>query len=282
MGAPRKIWEIVWTPQKTSCSMHSRSILRRISESPISSWSLILTPFGDRIALGPMPFEQLDLGDLLLLQPLVAAANGSPSRQRGVQCRPAGKRGRWSPQDRPISTNCRYGWYGEQIRHRMVKTRTSCSYCWWNLPLCSYLILIVSPSNRGNPSNKGRNWNDINRSKNYDGQVALSNCLKISKKKSMDFMNKSELSWVIHFHWVIYSTYIFHIYPSYIWLYIYIHVLHLFRNRIFIGFSSDFTQLLCPRATKSMLQATTPPLLGHRHRTGGSSTHIVTYIYIYP
>ena len=64
-------------------------------------------------------------------------------------------------------------------------------------------------------------------------------------------------------------------------IYIYIHVLHLFRNRIFIGFSSDFTQLLCPRATKSMLQATTPPLLGHRHRTGGSSTHIVTYIYIY-
>ena len=56
--------------------------------------SVILGPGSLRpTSESPMPFEQLDLEDLLLLQPLVAAVSGSPSRQRGVQCRPADKRG---------------------------------------------------------------------------------------------------------------------------------------------------------------------------------------------
>lgn len=86
MGAPR---EMVWTQKKTSCSMHSRKFTVNLKENlryhPISSWSHFPMP---------MPFEQHDLGDLLLPQPLVAAANGSPSRPRGVPGRPAGKRGR--------------------------------------------------------------------------------------------------------------------------------------------------------------------------------------------
>lgn len=58
-------------------------------------------------------------------------------------------------------------------------------------PLSKQTTTLPWPSN---PSNKGRNWNDINTSKNYDGQVALSTCLKISKKSQwISWINRNYL-----------------------------------------------------------------------------------------